>query len=95
MNNHDSKQILKLTEQVGELNGKVSQIDKNMCKNFSSLEKRVVEMHNSVKGSVKSLDKRVNKNEDDIAQGKGKSAGIALVVSFIVSVVSLFRNWNK
>ena len=88
MNNEERDQILKLTEQVGELNGKVKQMDKHITGNLSSLEKRVVLMHNSVKTSVKGLENRMNKNEDNIAQMKGKAAGIALAISIIVSVVA-------
>lgn len=95
MNDSDKKQILKLTEQVGKLNGTVDQMDKNISKNFSALEKRVVDMHNSVKSNVKSINNKVNTNRDSISQMKGKTAGIALAVSLIVSLLVFFRNLIK
>jgi len=95
MNGEDKKQILKLTEQVGELNGKVDQMDKNITKNFTSLEERVIDMHNSVKRSIKNLDDKVNKNKDRISHMKGKVAGIALAISLGISLISFLRNWIK
>lgn len=95
MNDEDKKQILKLTEQVGQLNGKVEQMDKNISKNFTSLELRVVGMHNSIKGKIKQIDERVNKNEDKISHMKGTVAGIALAISLGISLISFLRNWIK
>jgi len=82
-------QILKLTEQVGQLNGKVDQMDKNITVNFASLDRRVVDMHNSVKVSLKNHENRLNTQENETSQMKGKAAGIAFVVSLLVTVAGL------
>lgn len=89
MNLTDRKQILKLTGEVGKLNGKVDQMDKNISKNFSSLEKQMIDVNNSVKANIKNHNNRINKNENNIAQIKGKTAGIAIAVSLIISIVGV------
>lgn len=89
MNKTDREQIIKLSTGFGELKGKVDQMDKNLTTNFEGLERRVVEMHNSVKVVIKDHDDRINVVEEDCAQMKGKSAGIAFVVSLIISILAL------
>lgn len=88
-NDTTRNQVLKLTGDVGEIKGKVDTMDKNITRNFSSLEKRVLNMHRSVKEVIKNHDDRINKNEESVATIKGKAAGIAIVISFIVSALGL------
>ena len=85
----DAKQIIKITGELGELKGKVDQMDKNLTANFTSLEKRVVDMHNSVKTVISEHEGRINAVEENCAQSKGRTAGIAIAVSLIVSILTI------
>ena len=85
---NNREQILKLTEQVGELNGKVDQIDKNITLRFTSLENQIVNIHNSLKNTLKNHEDRLNAQENEFSQMKGKVAGIALAVSLVISIIT-------
>jgi len=89
MNKQEREQILKLTQGLGELKGKVDEMNQNIKTNFTSLESRMIGMHSSIKTVIRDQSNRINRVEEDCAQMKGRSAGIAFAVSVIVSILGL------
>lgn len=67
---------------VGELSGKIDQMDKNIDIRFCSLEK-------DIKSVVKNHEDRINKMEEDCAVLKTKAGIIGGVAGFIVSVIAV------
>jgi len=88
MNGQENQQLKNLYFKVGELSGRVNQMDKNIDVRFTGIEKRldtVIENHES----------RINKVEEDCAQMKGKSAAIGGIAGFIVAIIGIIIAWLK
>ena len=88
MNQQENQQLKNLYFQVGELSGRVNQMDKNIDVHFTGIEKRldtVIENHES----------RINEVEEDCAQMKGKSAAIGGIAGFTVAIIGIIIAWLK
>lgn len=96
----DAKEIIRLTSEVSHLKGKVEEMDKNITEHFKEvqinisqlclkLEKRITDVDCSVRNSIKGHEVRLNACEEKTAEMKGRAAGIAFVVSLIISVIGI------
>ena len=81
--------IYDVIKEVGQLRGKVDQMDKSISEKFCSLDKRMTDIHSSVNKIIGNHEGRLNKVEEDCATAKGKSIGISLVVSLAVSILTI------
>lgn len=75
--------------EVGQLKGRIDQMDKNIGANFVSLDRRVIDMHNSVKLNLKNHEDRLILQEKETSHMSGKTAGIAFIVSLLISIIGV------
>lgn len=94
-NSDYQNQILKLTEGFGNLRGKVDQMDKHLSDNIRGLDRRTVAMHDSTKKVLENHDERLIGQEEETARIQGKTAGIAIVISLIISIIGILIALRK
>ena len=88
MNEQENQQLKNLHFKVGELSGRVNQLDKNIDIRFAGIEERldiIIQNHNG----------RLNKIEEDCAQMKGKVAGIGMLGGLIGAVIGFLASFFK
>jgi len=88
--------FLDIIQKIGELEGKVDQMDIQIRSRFASLEKRTVEMHDSIKKALERQTERIDDLEKTTADIRGKASGIAFIVSTItagvIALISYFKS---
>lgn len=80
------EQIISLTKELGELKGKVDSMDRHVTTQLTHLRTDIQLM-------TKNFEERINTNEDNIANMKGKAGGIALAVSMIIGLGGFLINF--
>ena len=84
-----------IVQQIGELKGKVDQMSIEIGSRFDSLEKRMMDMHNSIKETQKTQEKQIDDLQRNAALMQGKAAGIAIAASTIIGgLIALFSHFR-
>jgi len=91
-----SSKFLDVLEQIGELKGKVDQMDIQIRARFDSLEKRMVGMSDSVNETLRNQTERIDSLEKVTANVKGKTSAISFIISTLTAgIIALFSYFKS